>query len=143
MALAHLYDRAQRTIANGKRVWVACVEGDYHDFPARPVADSLDLAGFDVRYLGANVPMASLIQMLEREWADPLAPSVTLAFNLPALHAAVVRVRTAFGGKIPVAVGGAYESMRNALESAKADIGASDARALIACAPRQLGLNPA
>jgi MerR family transcriptional regulator, light-induced transcriptional regulator len=144
MALAHLYDRAPRAKDNGKRVWVACVEGEHHDFPARLVADSLDLAGFDVRYLGANVPTASLIQMLEREQPDLVALSVTMAFNMPALHAAVVRIRAAFGGRIPLAVGGgAYESTRNALESAKADICASNARELIECARRQLGLPPA
>jgi methanogenic corrinoid protein MtbC1 len=123
---------------------VACVEGELHDFPARLVADALDLAGFDVRYLGASVPTASLLSMLEREQPDLIALSVTMAFNMPALHSAVARIRTALGGKVPIAVGGgAYESMRSALESAKADICASDARDLIVRARAQLGLERA
>ncbi|HEX6244999.1 MAG TPA: B12-binding domain-containing protein, partial [Polyangiales bacterium] len=54
LVLAHLYDLSPRAADNHKRVVVACVEGEMHDFPSRLVADALDLAGFDVRYLGAN-----------------------------------------------------------------------------------------
>src|SRR5688572_4354269 len=44
LVLAHLYDLAPRAADNDKRVVVACVEGELHDFPSRLVADALDLA---------------------------------------------------------------------------------------------------
>jgi methanogenic corrinoid protein MtbC1 len=107
MALAHLYDHAPRAAANGKRVVVSCVEGELHDFPARLVADALDLAGFDVRYLGANVPTASLVDLLCREPPDLLALSVTMGFNAPGLRAAVQQVRAWAPVHCPIISGGA------------------------------------
>ena len=67
MALAQLYDEAPHAPSNHKKVVVACVEGELHDFPARLVADALDLSGFEVRYLGADVPLHSLLPLLASE----------------------------------------------------------------------------
>ncbi len=108
LALAHLYQHAEPHPPRGRKVVVACVEGELHDFPARLVADALDLDGFEVRYLGANVPTDHLLPILEREKPDLLALSVTMSFNLPALQAAVERV-IATGRRLPIAVGGHAE----------------------------------
>lgn len=106
IVLAHLYDHARRGPDLGKRIVVACVEGELHDFPARLVADALDLAGFEVRFLGANVPVESLVDAVLRERPDLVALSTTMTFNVPALRVAVARVREATGGRVPIAVGG-------------------------------------
>lgn len=140
MALSHLYDHARRAPENGKKVVVACVEGELHDFPARLVADALDLAGFEVRYLGASVPTDGLLATLEREKPDLLALSVTMTFNVPALRSAVVRVR----GKssVPIAVGGhACAWMTELAADVGADATARDARELVAAACRLLGVS--
>jgi methanogenic corrinoid protein MtbC1 len=105
-ALAHLYDHAPRSKSNGKRVTVACVQGELHDFPARLVADTLDLSGFDVHYLGASVPTDSLLGLLLRQPPDLLALSTTMAFNVPALRSAVERIRNQAGGSLPILIGG-------------------------------------
>ena len=44
LALAHLYQHAPVVRPHGKKVMVACVEGELHDFPARMVTDALHLA---------------------------------------------------------------------------------------------------
>lgn len=143
LALAHLYDRAPRERANGKKVVVACVEGELHDFPARLVADALDLAGFDVRYLGANVPTDSLLAALAREKPDLLALSVTMTFNVPALRSATERVRQRTAGSLPIAIGGGALSWMNALAAElQADATASNARELVESARRLLGVSP-
>jgi methanogenic corrinoid protein MtbC1 len=106
MALSHLYDHASRARTNGKKVIVACVEGELHDFPARLVADALDLAGFDVRYLGASVPTDSLLSFIREERPDLVALSVTMTFNLPSLRATCDRLRKETAGALPIAIGG-------------------------------------
>ncbi len=106
MALAHLYDHAPRAAANGKHIIVSCVEGELHDFPARLLADALDLAGFEVRYLGASVPTSSLVELLCRQPPDLLALSVTMSFNVPALRAAVQQVRARVPSPCPIVGGG-------------------------------------
>ena len=60
LALAQTFQAAPSAAPNGRRVLVACVEGETHDLPPQIAADTLDLAGFEVRFLGANVPTDSL-----------------------------------------------------------------------------------
>lgn len=83
LALAHVFQHASSRPANGRKVVVACVDGELHDFPARLVADALDLEGFDVRFLGASVPVEALLAVLAKEQPDLLALSVTMSFNVP------------------------------------------------------------
>jgi methanogenic corrinoid protein MtbC1 len=141
VALAYLYDVAPSAAANGKKVLVACVEGELHDFPARIVADALDLAGFTTRYLGANVPTRSLIERVQSEQPDLVALSVTMAFNLPALRSAVEALRAAT--RIPIAVGGgACLWSDNAAASVAADLTASSAAELVELVRQRLGVSP-
>lgn len=141
MALAHLYDHAPRAAANGKKVVVACVEGELHDFPARLVADALDLEGFDVRYLGANVPTPSLVDLICRERPDLLALSVTMGFNAPGLRAAVQQVRAWAPTACPIVCGGAACSWIKGLgEELRVSGTAQDAVEAVRLAQRLLGL---
>lgn len=140
VALSRLYDHATRERENGKKVVVACVEGELHDFPARLVADALDLAGFEVRYLGASVPTEGLVATLERERPDLLALSVTMTFNVPALREAVQRVRAA--SRVPIAVGGhACAWMSELVGDVGAEVTGADARELVTAAQRLLGVS--
>ena len=77
LALAHLFQHATFHARVGKKVVVACVPGEHHDFPARLLADALDVAGYDVRFLGADVPLDSLLRAVDMEKPDLLALSVT------------------------------------------------------------------
>jgi methanogenic corrinoid protein MtbC1 len=106
LALAQLYRYAQPQPLTGRKVLVACVEGEQHDFPARLVADALDLAGYDIRFLGADVPTSTLLQVIEEEKPDLLALSITMPFHASALRRQVTRVREHTRGELPIAVGG-------------------------------------
>ena len=101
---ACLYERATPAARHGKRVLIACVEGEQHEFPARLVVDALDLDGFDVRFLGADVPTDHLIELAGRTSPDLIGLSVTMSFNAPALRAAVPRLRAVCDA--PIVVGG-------------------------------------
>jgi methanogenic corrinoid protein MtbC1 len=142
LTLSHLYQHARPTAANGKKVLVGCVEGELHDFPARLAADALDLAGFDVRFLGANVPDDSLLS-LEAEAPDMLALSVTMTFNVPALRDAVTRVRARWGASLPIAIGGHACSFAGDMTSRiGADGSASDGPGIVSLARRLAGMAP-
>jgi MerR family transcriptional regulator, light-induced transcriptional regulator len=106
VALAHLFARAQPAPTRGVCVAVACVEGELHEMPARLLSDYLELAGFSVMHLGANLPTDSLVLLLEQEPPDVLALSVTMLFNIPALRRAVAEVRGRLGPTLPILVGG-------------------------------------
>lgn len=140
VVLSHVYQLADAEAANGKKVLVACVDGELHDFPARLVADRLDLAGFDVRYLGASVPVDALLAMIREERPDLLALSVTMTFNVPALRTAVARVREATGGKLPIAVGGGARAWKGSDDELAVDVTGSDAEELVTAASELLGV---
>lgn len=106
LVLTQLFDRAEHRPRNGKRVLVACVQGELHDFPARLVADALDLAGFTVNYLGADVPLEGLLGIITQHAPDLVALSATMSFNVPSLKREVAAIRERFGRNVPLAAGG-------------------------------------
>lgn len=138
LSLAALFERATPRPALGKTVLLACVEGEQHDLPARMVADVLELDGFDVRFLGANVPTDDLVAAVRAEQPDLIGLSVTMSFNLPALRTAIARVRLV--GERPIFIGGHATGWSPGLarELEVAEAGA-DAVELLATARRLAG----
>lgn len=106
LALAALFERDQPKAPNGHTVVVACVEGELHEFPARLVADELDVAGFDVRFLGASVPTDHLLTFIARDQPDLVVLSATLALHADTVRSTVKRIREQTGSRLPIAVGG-------------------------------------
>lgn len=80
--LARLYPHWLRAQAEAPRVVVACVEGDLHELGARMVADFFEMAGWHTTYLGANTPVASLVEALLWDPVPVLALSITMASSL-------------------------------------------------------------
>ncbi len=113
LALSWLYPHLPRAPQNGKKVLVACVEGELHELGARVASDFFEMAGFDVRYLGANVPTTSLVEMVRGERPDLVALSIAVADHAPALEEAVGRLRHDFDGLDIVAGGSALEEKRD------------------------------
>lgn len=105
LALAHLFQQAEFRARVGRKIIVACVPGELHDLPARLLADALDVDGYDVRFLGADVPLPDLLDAVGIEQPDLLALSVTMIFNLPSMRETLRRVRGAHP-QLPIAVGG-------------------------------------
>jgi diguanylate cyclase (GGDEF)-like protein len=64
--LIRLYDSLQCAPPRSReRVLLAAVEGQHHVLGLRMVADLLEGAGFDVLYLGADVPTGSLAKLIQ------------------------------------------------------------------------------
>jgi methanogenic corrinoid protein MtbC1 len=140
LALSHLYRHLPRDPSNGKVIMVSCVEGELHEVGARMASDFLEMAGFDVRFLGANVPTSHLVRMVREQTPDLLALSVSMTYHLPALRTALAQVQ-ATAPRLHVAVGGLAFTWVPGLER---ELGVSfhgkDARELVASACRILGV---
>ncbi|MFP4175672.1 MAG: B12-binding domain-containing protein [Candidatus Brocadiia bacterium] len=61
---------------------VASVTDEFHELGARLVADMLELDGWDVVFLGSDVPGEDLIHVVERRSPKIVALSTTLPYNL-------------------------------------------------------------
>jgi methanogenic corrinoid protein MtbC1 len=86
------------------RVAVACIDGEWHALPARILAEVLRLRGWQVDYLGAQVPTPHLIAHVHRTNPAVVALSSSIATRLPSAHAAVTACQAT---GTPVLVGGA------------------------------------
>jgi methanogenic corrinoid protein MtbC1 len=105
LALATIYAHLDRAPTCGKKVLVACVEGELHDMAARIVSDFLDAEGFDVTFLGASVPTKSLLEKIGALRPDLAALSVTMTFHLASAIDAAAAIRRAYPD-VAVLVGG-------------------------------------
>ena len=140
LALARSFGDSPMARPNGKRVIVACVEGEQHELPARMAADTLELAGFEVLFLGANVQTDSLMRIVETRNPDLLALSIAMTFHTPALKNALQRLRTQFPS-LPIAVGGhALSFNRTAALQAGASVTGTSAPELLEAARRLTGV---
>lgn len=85
----------------------ACVDAERHEMGLRMVCDLLELEGWDTVYLGATVPVESLVQMVRQRKPDVVALSVALAPHLPRLKHAVQALRSRLDDPAPlIMVGG-------------------------------------
>lgn len=85
-ALAHLYPRLQTAAPRSReRVLVSTVQNERHVLGLRMVADALEGAGFDVLYLGGDVPAGALLDACRKHRPAAVALGVTMHVNLPAL----------------------------------------------------------
>ncbi|MFJ8045684.1 B12-binding domain-containing protein [Kitasatospora sp. NPDC096147] len=103
----HRTARAARTAASAAgrgRIAVACVDGEWHALPARLLTEVLRLRGWQVDFLGPQVPSPRLIAHLHTTRTDTVALSGSISTRLPAAHAAITACQ-AVG--VPVLTGGA------------------------------------
>jgi methanogenic corrinoid protein MtbC1 len=114
----------------GKRVLLACVEGNNHSIGLRMVADSFVLSGWDVQYLGANVPTQSLVQQTAGWKPDLVGLSVCFPQQLAVVKQAITGMGACLGPARPaVMVGGLVINRLNELaDVVGADAWGADAR---------------
>lgn len=124
-ALAH-HPQSRRTPQAG-RVTVACVDGEWHALPARLLAETLRLRGWDVDFLGAQVPTPHLIAHLHQHGPDAVALSCMIPTRLPTAHAAITACQAA--GVAVLAGGAAFGRDGRFARQFGADAWAPDARA--------------
>jgi MerR family transcriptional regulator, light-induced transcriptional regulator len=127
--LARLYPRLLGQVQRrGDTVVVAAVYGEHHVLGLRMAADVLEGAGFDVRFLGADVPEGSLLA-----WVSEHRPAaVALGVTMPSAGAVLARQLQAlrdYDPEIRLIVGG--QGVPRALRESAAVFYASDTEGLV------------
>lgn len=90
----------------GGRVLVACPGDELHELGARMLSDLWELEGWDVSYLGSNIPASYVSDTLEKGDFVALALSCTLSFNLKHVKETIEMTRYKQEFKGPIIVGG-------------------------------------
>ncbi len=68
-----------------ERIVLAAVQGEHHTLGLRMAADVLEGAGFDVLYLGADVPLSGLLDTCISHPPAAVGLTVSMALNVPTL----------------------------------------------------------
>lgn len=90
----------------GRRAVLACPAGESHDLALMVLSVRLGAAGWEVSNLGADLPLASLLDAVRQRPASLVAISVTTPSALPLAVRAAVAVRGAAGARTHVLLGG-------------------------------------
>ncbi len=120
------------------RVLLACVEGNHHGVGLRMIADAFLLAGWDVQYLGADVPTRALVQQALAWQPHLVGLSVSFPQQLPAAKQIIGQLAQGIGkGRPAVIVGGlAINRFTRLAEMVGADAFSTSAKAALDSANR-------
>lgn len=87
-------------------VLAACVAGETHDLGLRMVAHLLESRGHAVHYLGADVPVDSILEGIRMRGANLVLLSTTIEENVPSLLATLDAINSMPESERPVVVAG-------------------------------------
>ena len=91
--LARLFPRLLNVpLRSRERVMLAAAQGEHHVLGLQMVADMLEGVGFDVLFLGADVPRDALLAACELHRPAVLGLGATMPLNLPILLSELVEV---------------------------------------------------
>jgi methanogenic corrinoid protein MtbC1 len=132
--------------STGKRILLACVEGNHHAIGARMVCDAFQLAGWTVDFLGADVPTTSLVGHIVGRKYDLIGLSVSFPQQLSVVRDVIAQLTERMGvERPPIIIGGiAINRFDQLAHLVGADASCADAQSAVAYAgqtPGEKGLH--
>lgn len=105
--MVRAYANAEFAQPVDRRAVFSCVEGNQHSLGLRMVSDVFEISGWNVNYLGADLPTESLLSYLDESQPDLLGLSVSMPWQLVALQDQIDMLRAELGSRSPaIAIGG-------------------------------------
>ncbi len=90
------------------RLVLTGVQGELHQLGCHMVADVLEAHGWEVRFLGTNMPHAGILRIVEEQQPAAVGISAAMLFNLPKVRDLIEAIRALPGSPPPrIVVGGA------------------------------------
>jgi methanogenic corrinoid protein MtbC1 len=104
--MSNLYQHLEIADEQRGKVVMTGVQGELHQVGANMVADVLEADGWDVTFLGTNVPAEGVIQSIRQHGPDLFGISSTMFFNIPKVIQLVETVHKEFGDSVRIMLGG-------------------------------------
>jgi methanogenic corrinoid protein MtbC1 len=126
--MARLYPLVpqERQSCRGRMVLTG-VEGEMHQVGANMVADVVEIHGWEVRFLGTNLPQEGILRVVEEQRPDVVGVSATMLFNLTRVRSLIEAVHALPIPRPRVLVGGAaFRTAAGAWKEVGADACALD-----------------
>ena len=105
--MAQIYEAPDVEGAGRGTVVLTGVEGELHNIGAVMVGDLLETSGWRVRFLGTNLPAASILTVIRETAPSHVGISATMLFNVGAVRDLIGAIRSEFAERVTVVVGGA------------------------------------
>jgi methanogenic corrinoid protein MtbC1 len=138
--IAHLYTLIEPQDRFRGRIVITGVQGELHQVGANMVADVLEANGWDVRFLGCNVPIGGALEAIDEHKADLLGISSTMPFHVSSVASLIDSVRAKGARRIRILLGGgAFRSAPLLYKEIGADGYADDLRSAVALANELIG----
>jgi len=131
--IAQMYSRVPLEPQERGNVIVTGVEGEFHQLGGNIVADILEAEGWNVCFLGTNLPHGTILSKIQEHRAAAVCISATMPFNVMNVRRLIADIRARFGRELLIVLGGqAFAAATAFFEQAGADAWAPDARAGVA-----------
>lgn len=107
LVMAQCFPLLERTSPCHGKMVLTGVEEELHQVGANMVADVLESYGWDVRFLGTNLPHKDILRVIREHRPDWVGISATTLLSLPRVSRLIAEIRTTFPENLPrVVVGG-------------------------------------
>ncbi|MDD4923706.1 MAG: cobalamin-dependent protein [Dehalococcoidales bacterium] len=105
--MSELYSYVLKGLSKQKGIIIAaCAPGELHEIGLRIVSDLLEMDGWDVYYLGANMPPLAISEIAREKNAKLIALSVCLPSCGPAAREMISIIKSQLDDSIKILVGG-------------------------------------
>lgn len=111
--LASAYMQASFAPPVGKSAMFACVENNHHSVGLHMLSDAFETVGWDVLYLGANLPTQDLVQEIDNKRPDLLALSISLPGHIATARLTIELLHSEMGSACPEIWVGGLASLSN------------------------------
>ncbi|HEX3052525.1 MAG TPA: cobalamin-dependent protein [Aggregatilineaceae bacterium] len=127
--LSSIYSRVSLPPHLSHHAVVACLSGNYHEIGPRMLADFLQMAGYNTRFLGSNTPIASVLELIDELKPDVIGLPATTPEHVEAVRRTIELLRADFNSYRPVImVGGlAFNASGDLWKRVQADLWGLDA----------------
>ena len=104
--MSHLYSIIEPKSMNGYRMLATCVGDELHEVGLKMVSDIFEYQGWDVTYLGSNLPKNSFVSSVEEFQPHAICISITMDWHFSELKSWVLAAREVLKGPAKFIIGG-------------------------------------
>lgn len=106
LIMSQLYEHIFAMERRGRSLVATCVGGELHELGMRMVADFFEMDGWDTVYLGAGTSTKNILQTVDDRQPQIVGISSTMTSHVRRVENLVAAIRTRFGPKVKILVGG-------------------------------------
>jgi methanogenic corrinoid protein MtbC1 len=129
LIMSQLYPYIFSTERKGLTFVASCVGGELHEIGIRMVGDFFEMDGWDTYYLGANTPVAPLLNAIEENNPDVIGLSISMPYHRGLIKQTIQQIREHFAEKSQIILvgGNGIKNKREIWKQLEADGYAPDA----------------